>query len=441
MPFVAFPHQFNDLIRLRQILQTIDALLKDGAMIDDESLGYTLFLKGLIKQRKPSELSLSKQLDIIKQKPKSDQSPLTIARDVRRLFLLSGLIEKVSEGKFRITDCGSKISNTPSGSKITIEEKKAWLEGLQNLALQQEGMSTSFRPLKVMLEMLSDRPIETRLLTFAFTVTDESDKEIKRVAAIVDRISSGKTQFLAELDSAGITESNARNSVKILPAFAEHLGLINRSGGIASLTPYGRTLLDRQTRQLKPARLPLPTATIRREPFFRIIASDEELRRKWKPEDTETGEVDYDPQDEVERLNRLRERVDEHQDTLVKLRDIYHGKGWRIGIGNFDLLTEKDDTALLYEVKTLKEGDVTDERLRIIDGIGKLMFYEAFDAPLLLNNKTAKVQKVLVFNRKPISQDHINFLTKIGIWVIWFNEKNEIEGETTAKDRLQTLLV
>jgi hypothetical protein len=232
--------------------------------------------------------------------------------------------------------------------------------------------------------------------------------------------------------------------VKILPALAEHLDLITRSSGVASLTPYGRTLLDRQTRQVKPAKplvpTTLPTPTTRKEPFFRIVASEEELRRNWKPEDTEEGEVEYDPRDETDRLNRLRERTDEHQDTLVKLHHAYQGKNWRIGLGNFDLLAEKGDVALLHEVKTLKQGDISDERLRIIDGIGKLIFYEAFDIPSLLSNKEAKVQKILVFSRKPNSQDHIDFLTKMGIWVIWFSENNEIDGEATAKGKLQNLL-
>jgi ribosomal protein S19E (S16A) len=434
MPFVAFPHQFNDLIKLRQILQTTDALLKSGKEIDDESLGYTLFLKGLIKQRKPSSIPLSEQLDTIKRKPKSDQSPLTIARDIRRLFLLLGLIQR-KNGKFQITERGRKIADTPPNSQMSIDEKKVWFEGLQNLVLRQSGASTTFRPLRVMLEMLADKPIETRLLTFAFTAMNESYGEIQRIKDIVDRISTRKTQFSVETASAEISESNARNSVKILPALAEFLGLIRRSGGVASLTPYGRTLLDRQVRQVTPA----PPVTRRREPFFRIISSDEELRRKWKPTDTEAGEVDYDPQDETERLNRLRERVDEHQETLVKLRHLYDGKGWRIGIGNFDLLTEKGDIALLHEVKTLAE-DIRDERLRIIDGLGKLMFYEAFDVPPLLINKSARVQKIIVFSRKPLSQEHIDFLTKIGIWVIWFNQEGEINGEIAARDNLQKLL-
>jgi hypothetical protein len=458
MPFVAFPHQFNDPVRLRQMLQTIDRLVTARRPIDDDNLGYTLFLDGQIRQRTPSRLSRDQQLALIRQKPREDQSPLTIARDVRRLFLLTGMIEKEYGDRFHITQRGSRIVNTPMDSQMTATEKKAWLEGLLGLVLPEDTLR-NFHPFTVMLALLSDGPIDSKLLTFAFAVADESDAEITRVKTIVSRISSHRSQFSDEIGLAGITESNARNSVKILPALAEHLGLISRSGGVASLTPYGRTVLDRQRTQrgavappapltttpaTTPTQITTPTATravtARREPFFRIVTNETEVKRNWAPEDTEEGEVEYDAQDEAERQNRLRERTTEHQNTLARIMGAYLGKNWRMGTGNFDLLTEKGDIALLHEVKTLKQGDISDERLRIIDAIGKLIFYETFDVPSVLNNKEAKIQKVLVFSRKPNSQDHIDFLSKIGIWAVWLNERNEIDGEETAKDKLQRLL-
>jgi hypothetical protein len=278
------------------------------------------------------------------------------------------------------------------------------------------------------------------------------------VKTIIARASSHNTEFSDELQTAGITESNARNSVKILPALAEHLGLISRSGGVATLTPYGRTVLDKFTRRYipvvapvthpvattPPMTTPVPvtpsTVTARRDPFFRIVTSETEVRRNWTPEDTEEGEVEYDAKDEAERQNRLRERTDAHQDTLAKFLQLFQGKNWRIGTGNFDILSEKADVALLAEVKTIIQGDISDERLRIIDGVGKLLFYEAFDVPSLLSNNQARVQKIMVFSKKPNSQEHVDFLTGKGIWVIWFNENGELDGELNAITELQRLL-
>ena len=424
MPFTAFPHQINDPIKLRKILKVVNELLEGGEEISDASLGYTLFLKGIIRSREQSSLTLREQLAIIERKAASLQSPLSIARDIRSLFELCGLIQMAGRG-YELTDIGRAIVSAPERPNLTAEEKKAWLKGLWNLTLQSG--SGTFRPLKIMLEILAEGKFESRSLAFAFTASDESEEELRRIKTAVKRIDSGNSDFETELESSGITPSNARNSVKIIPALAEHLHLIIREGGVASITPFGRTLLDKQAR--RPRRRAKTSRG--REPFFRIVDSDDDLGRNWKPEDTEEGEGEYDPQDEKDKLARLRERTDLHQETLDKIRRVYIGKGWRVGIGNFDLLAEKDDVAHLHEVKTLAEGDVTDERLRIIDGVGKLFFYEEFDVPSLISEET-KVQKIMVFNAKPNRKEHIEFLSKIGIWSIWFDEDDSLQGEETA---------
>lgn len=458
MPFVAFPHQVNDLEKLGTMLGVVSELIDDGQDVGtDDVIGYELFLRGIIESRDYSSQSLADQLEEIKRKPRSDQSPLTIARDIRRLFLFFGFL-KLTVGRYSITDRGRKIINgstSSSQSVISIDAKKAWLEGLESLMLSQENSSRQFHPLRVMLEMLSDRPrIESKLLTFVFTARNDSATEIQRIRDIVARITTGRSDFETELGSNGISESNARNSVKIIPALAEQLGLIQRTMGFAEITPFGRTVLDKYNlRQgdLHPPSSPsgtrprTPTAqseragTERREPFFRIITSDNELVRNWSPIDVEQDEVEYDPRDETERLSRLRERTDLHQQTLIKLRRAFEGKGWRIGIGNFDLLTTKNDVALLHEVKTILQGDESDERLRIIDAVGKLFFYERFDAPSLVS-ATTRIQKILVFSRKPTSNEHIRFLKDIGVWVIWFDDAGNLDGEEVSKTELLRLL-
>ena len=464
MPFVAFPHQFNDPVKLRQLLQTVRRVLDEGRHLTDENLGYRLFLNGQIATRQPSDLPLQQQLEIIKRKDKENQSPLTTARDLKRTFLLLGFIEREYDDVYHLTDRGVRIASVASNVPFTVEEKKAWLEALEELVLHQEGDARRFHPLRVILELLSDEPIDTRLLVFAFTVYDDSDNEIERVKLTTLNISSGARSFQQELEPNGISEPTARDSVKILPAWAEMLDLIsrNRSTGVTSITAYGRTILDKMTRRRMPRRVvrtartaptsvtlstavtpsatpSAPLATSRRDPFFRIVISETEVRRNWAPEDTEEGEVEYDAKDEAERQNRLRERTDAHQETLAKLLQLFQGKNWRIGTGNFDMLSEKANVALLAEVKTIKQGDISDERLRIIDGVGKLLFYEAFDVPSLLSNNQARVQKIMVFSKKPNSQEHVDFLTAHGIWVIWFNENGEIDGEAAAKTAFQQL--
>lgn len=430
MPFTAFPHQISDPIKLRRTLQVAKKLLKSGKGIDDPSLGYTLFLKGIIRSRGYSG-TLRQQLKQIQNEEESAQSPLRIARDLRRFFLLFGFIEE-SKGQFQVTKRG-EILIKASRSRLTKAEKKAWLEGLLDLRLPVNG--TTFRPVEMMLEMLVDGPVQTKALAFAFSVASESKKETWRIRRLARRITCGKSTLNKELKKAGISAPNANNSVKILPALMEHIGLITRKARIARLTPLGRTLLDRQARQK--GGVPLPVTP--QEPWFRIISPEDDLRVKWKPSDVEDGGIEYDPEDVLERARLLKERTNIHQATLDKLRRLLEKK-WRLGKGNFDLLAERGKVALLTEVKSIKSGSTKDERLRIIDGIGKLFFYERVDVPRLLKNRKANIQKVMLFSQEPNRKEHITFLKRLGIWVLWLGVKGDLKGEKASKKALMVLM-
>jgi hypothetical protein len=429
MPSKVFPHQINDLVKLRQALKIIDQLVKENQTIeDDEVLGYALFLSGLIRSRYPSGRTLKEELEVIKAKPKADQSPLTIARDLRRLFELFGLIEQ-QDGRLQLSERGRKIADAPRNAPLTDEEKKAWLEGLRRLRYPDDTML--FRPLRIMLEMLNHGEMDSKLLAFALTVANESNDELKRILDTIDRVKSRKSTFDKEIAAIELSEANARNNVKILPALAEQVAVIARSGGIARITPLGRSVLFEITR--KEAEPQTPAVARHKEPFFRTVTNDEELRRNWKPAPAES--VDFDPKDEAERLAQLHERTDEHQEILIKLRKIYAEKDWTTGIGNFDLLSIKGEVALLHEIKTINAN----ERLQIIDAIGKLTYYGAFDVPSILKDSQTKVQKILVFSKRP-DQAHIDFLKKLGIWILWFDPEGKLCGEDESKDTIGKLL-
>ena len=286
-----------------------------------------------------------------------------------------------------------------------------------------------------MLNILSLGETESRFLTFSFCADGDSDAELLRIRNIVEGLNEGSSDFERETAREGISESNARNSVKILPAVAEQIGLIKRRGGMASLTAFGRTVLDETTRH---GPIPHRARPRRRDPFFRIITDEDELDVDWNPTDAEEGDVDFDSSNDDKRAEKLKERTDLHQETLKRLFNFFDG--WRRGKGNFDLLTEKNGTALLHEVKTLREGDTADERLRIIDGVGKLLLYERFDVPSLLQDRSAHVQKVMVFSRKPSIEEHIDFLKGLGIWVLWFAEDGDLAGESDSLAGVSALI-
>lgn len=414
MPFAAFPHQINKPIKLRRVLKVADKLLKSGKGIEDESLGYTLFLKGIIRSRKYSG-TLVHQLDQIKKEDPSDQSPLTTARDLRRLFLLFGFVVETKDG-FRLTERGRVIVKA-SGSKLTERETEAWYEGLLELKWPED--SPAYRPAKVMLEMLAEGPILTKSLAFAFNVTDEKKKSVAKVRRVAQRIST-TSELKKALKKAGIKFPSANNSVKILPPLMESVELISRQSRMSSLLPFGRTLIDNPSRWKPTAKTPLA----KRESWYRVIAPDDDLKRRWKPAGVEARNVEFDP-------SLLRERTILHQATLEKLCKQF-GKKWRLCYGHFDLLAEKGGIAMLAEVKTLKAGNARDERLRIIDGVGKLFYYIGFNVPSALKRTKATIQKVMVFSRKPTSKEHVSYLRRLGIWVLWFDDAGKLSGDTTS---------
>jgi preprotein translocase subunit Sss1 len=285
--------------------------------------------------------------------------------------------------------------------------------------------------------MLIDGSVQTKALAFAFSVASESKEEISRIRRIARRITLGKSTLDEELEKAGISAPNANDSVKILPALMEHVGLITRKAGATRLTPLGGTLLDRQVRQT--GVFTVPAIPQKKVPWFRIISPEDDLTVKWKPSDVEDGSIDYDPEDVLERAKLLKERTNIHQATLDKLRRLLEKK-WRLGEGNFDLLAERGKVALLTEVKSIKSGSTKDERLRIIDGVGKLFFYERVDVPSLLKNRKANIQKVMLFSQKPNRKEHITFLKRLGIWVLWLGVNGDVQGENASKKALMALV-
>jgi hypothetical protein len=81
---------------------------------------------------------------------------------------------------------------------------------------------------------------------------------------------------------------------------------------------------------------------------------------------------------------------------------------------------------ILGEVKTL-DGTEADERERVLEALGQLLYYQAFLLPAAAGQ--ASVRMVACFERR-ISNDHIRFLNQQNIAVIWQ------EGEGFAGDAL-----
>jgi hypothetical protein len=157
-------------------------------------------------------------------------------------------------------------------------------------------------------------------------------------------------------------------------------------------------------------------------------------RGKWKA-DAKSQLATLDPADRQRALDILHERTREH-DLIVKkvCEQIYDGiRGLRFDKFSFDLLAERGRHAILHEIKTIKTRDRADEKRQVMRALGQLLYYEHFDVPTELKNQDAKVHKIAVFQRRLFDPEHIRFLHRSGIGVLWMNSRGEIHVDEHAR--------
>lgn len=278
MPFIAFPHQYSDLIKLRRILGMIYALLSQNRQPTDEVFGYELLSSGLIGARRFAHLPLQQQIQAWQRLPWSLQTPRTTARDLRRMFKVFGLLEEFPANNYALTNRGERIVRC-SGDSLTDDETEVWTNALLNLkfhsAADDAHINTNFRtrPFVIMLHLLADRDLENKLLAFAMSALLEESSAIQRIQTIVGSVASGRLTLDQALASEGISKAQAANLVKILPSMGEQLGLIERRAGISSITDLGHMFLTNAKAQVPLWYRDLPGSGVQRERTAAVLTT------------------------------------------------------------------------------------------------------------------------------------------------------------------------
>jgi len=193
---------------------------------------------------------------------------------------------------------------------------------------------------------------------------------------------------------------------------------------------------------------PLPAEIIRElfRPRRRVstakeISNLDELRRDKITEEIEKEIAENpDPQEKSMRQELLKERTDLHQEVVKSLAKLYLERKIRPKRDDFDLFVEKNGRAILHEIKTIGPEDRRDERLQIINAVGKLLYYEHFNIPGTLERSGSPVEKFVVFDREPLDQDHVAFLRSIGLHVLWVGRGDLIEGHPESVAELHRFL-
>jgi hypothetical protein len=111
------------------------------------------------------------------------------------------------------------------------------------------------------------------------------------------------------------------------------------------------------------------------------------------------------------------------------------GAGAQLYEDPFDILAILESVGVLIEVKTL-DGTDRDERERVRDALGQILYYESFLAAAVAGE--APIVKIAFFEAR-ISNDHQLWLNDHGVATLWKFE-GRIVGDDLARMELSGFL-
>lgn len=425
-----FPNQVAELPKIAlgmKCLVDLEVAGENGK--DDGIFGEALVREGVAgtgHTPKPVEEYIKQQL----KKPISGQSFRTTARGLRELYRLMGLIDD-STGHLHTTDLGRRAASF-AGAAWDQNQIDFWRGVISNI-VHTDASGTS-HPYQVLLRLVAERPgISRAKCALALEAHDDSAAELKRIASLAD---------LAEnkiLERTRVTKSNWDNAKKVLPRFAEQLGDVVRSpdGTYVLADAPGRADDTGPAAATTRAEQADTKATAPRAPrSSREVTADTigkaGLAEKWDEVPTPTLS---DPAAQAA-TNKLRaDRLRRHNLLVREFAKLFTDASAKIFEDPFDILALFKTDGVLVEVKTL-DGTEPDERERVRDALGQLLYYEGFLTAAVAGK--APIHKIACFEKK-ISDSHREWLNQHGVGVVW-KANDKFDGDKLARDVLSLLL-
>ncbi len=362
-------------------------------LLTDDNFGERLVRGGIYTYR-DTNLTIDQYLISEKRKPRANRGSLTVARDIRRLFELLGLI---------LVDIDKQVTITESGLQLlTANEeqiKNCWRNAFLQLGLEGSDGEIS-HPYRILLNIINLFPgIETRKLLLALEAENDSEAEMSRIYSLIDH------DFNEIVQSVGTTPSLASDAVKILPGIAEQLGDIERVNNKAY--PVNQTIIteDEITSIIPEKKL----GTVSKPQFWDTTA--QEIAKDPLVKNIEAVTIDIS-----DAIRIRQQRLSEHQRCVRLLAKFNEDSGCTIYEGKFDCLAvNRKDKAFLYEVKTLSES-LADLETQTIKAVGQIKYY----AYSIVQEQMglSDIKEIVVYTRQP-TIDIIEFCFSIGIYVIW----------------------
>ncbi|NJO90619.1 MAG: hypothetical protein HC831_17905 [Chloroflexia bacterium] len=386
-----FPHQINNLGTLLEALRIAKINFADTSTpLTDYDYGERI-LRANLRDYRDKNLTIDEYLAQQRTLRASDRSYETTPRDLKFFFRLLGFIVLYPDQRVHLTPLGIQLLNEPdANNRILIWKTAFLLIGLEG----RDGEIS--HPYRILLKIVNTfAGIETKKLMLALEAENDSDEEFERISNL------SQLPLAQIIEDTGTTSSMAANAVKILPGIAEQLGDIERRGNNAY--PIGQLVITEDE-----------------------ITTEEQPERRARSEfrQTNAGEIARDPilntissvtVDYAEAIRIRQRRLAEHQEIVRLLASINESCGFQLYEGKFDCLAIKDNTALLYEVKTILSS-ASDEEKQTVKGVGQLKYYKF--SIVIRQMRQTNIKEVIVFSSRP-ETGIIEFCSAENISVIW----------------------
>lgn len=411
-----FPHQINDLPKFRAALSVFSDLSAARADLDDDATVGVAMARARIYTFRNRALSVQQALVQEQRKPPGSQGTRTFARDLRRFFVLAGLLVRSAAGRLAVSDLGRHLLSQEPGSDAA---KQVWRAAVRRLALG-EGHDVS-HPYRVLLRLVAALPgIQAARLALALDAQDDTETEFGRILGL-----ARARDWNSVLRRLGVSDHQARNAIKILPALARQVGDVREENGryyLVGEAPAGRP--RRRVRRLRGARR---TAAMHRTVTPITIAtspirSDRSLREEEYADPELSAELRHD-------------RLTRHQELVRQVGAVLADEEYELHEDPYDALaTHRERPSLLVEAKTL-DGSPPDESAQVRAVIGQLFYYEHFEVPP--DMRRTGLILVAIFERRP-SEEHITLLESLHIVAIW-RVDDSLEAAPWSRGQLQAI--